>query len=234
MSLLPQYTHIVNPKLKNIYLTFDDEGNLIIKSPKVSQKKIEQLLLKKALWINKSREKIQQKKGKTLDFSKDKACYFLGETYPFTLIQHSKKKVKLEFDGKGFVLFYHEYDEALFQTHLDRFYKSEAQKHLPSHVAFWSDQMGLSPTEIRYLQALPLSMVKIDRSLIFEIYYNLDHQTAVKSMIALLHGLGFEVVAEGVETSKEASLLYNLGCNYAQGYLFSRPLPALEFQSLIK
>lgn len=150
MSLLPQYTHIVNPKLKNIYLTFDDEGNLIIKSPKVSQKKIEQLLLKKALWINKSREKIKQKKGKTLDFSKDKACYFLGEPYPFTLIQHSKKKVKLEFDGKGFVLFYHEYDEALFQTHLDRFYKSEAQKHLPSHVAFWSDQMGLSPTEIRF------------------------------------------------------------------------------------
>ena len=49
MSLLPQYTHIVNPKLKNIYLTFDDEGNLVIKSPKVSQQKIEQLLLKKAL-----------------------------------------------------------------------------------------------------------------------------------------------------------------------------------------
>lgn len=150
MSLLPQYTHIVNPKLKNIYLTFDDEGNLVIKSPKVSQQKIEQLLLKKALWINKSREKIQQKKGKTLDFSKDKECYFLGETYPFTLIQHSKKRVKLEFDGKGFTLFYHTYDEALFQTHVDRFYKSEAQKQLPSHVDFWSNQMGLSPTEIRF------------------------------------------------------------------------------------
>ena len=67
MSLLPQYTHIVNPKLKHIYLTFDDEGNLVIKSPKVSQKKIEQLILKKTSWINHSREKIQKKKGKALN-----------------------------------------------------------------------------------------------------------------------------------------------------------------------
>ncbi len=96
------------------------------------------------------------------------------------------------------------------------------------------DQFGAGYSSLKYLQALPLSMVKIDRSLIFELYYNLDHQITVKSMIALLHGLGFEVVAEGVETSKESSLLYNLGCDYAQGYLFSRPLPALEFQELLK
>jgi|GEM_PF-1003174 len=96
------------------------------------------------------------------------------------------------------------------------------------------DQFGAGYSSLKYLQALPLSMVKIDRSLIFELYYNLDHQTTVRSMIALLHGLGFEVVAEGVETSKESSLLYNIGCDYAQGYLFSRPLPAIEFQDLLK
>ena len=96
------------------------------------------------------------------------------------------------------------------------------------------DQFGAGYSSLKYLQALPLSMVKIDRSLIFELYYNLDHQITVKSMIALLHGLGYEVVAEGVETSKEKSLLESLGCNYAQGYLFSRPLPALEFQELLK
>ena len=96
------------------------------------------------------------------------------------------------------------------------------------------DQFGAGYSSLKYLQALPLSMVKIDRSLIFELYYNLDHQITVKSMIALLHGLGFEVVAEGVETSKESSLLYNLGCDYAQGYLFSRPLPALEFEELLR
>ncbi|MCW8821581.1 MAG: bifunctional diguanylate cyclase/phosphodiesterase [Sulfurovum sp.] len=96
------------------------------------------------------------------------------------------------------------------------------------------DQFGASYSSLKYLQALPLSMIKIDRSLIFDLYFNLDHQIAVKSMIALIHGLGFEVAAEGVETSKESKLLYDLGCNYAQGYLFSRPLPALEFQELLK
>lgn len=96
------------------------------------------------------------------------------------------------------------------------------------------DQFGAGYSSLKHLQALPLSMVKIDRSLIFDLYFNLDHQIAVKSMIALIHGLGFEVVAEGVETTKESSLLINLGCDYAQGYLFSRPLPALEFQELLK
>ncbi len=96
------------------------------------------------------------------------------------------------------------------------------------------DHVGAGYSSLKHLQALPLSMIKIDRSLIFDLYLNLDHQIAVKSMIAFFHGLGFEVVAEGVETSKESSLLFNLGCDYAQGYLFSRPLPAIEFQELLK
>lgn len=153
MSLFPQYRHIVNPGLKHIYLTFDDEGTLVIKSPKVSQKKIEQLLLKKASWINNSREKIQQKKGKALDFSKDLEFYFLGQAYPLTLRPHHKKRVKLDFDGKAFTLFYHTYDERLFHTHLDRFYKNEAQKHIPLHVELWAEKMGLSPTDLRFRKA---------------------------------------------------------------------------------
>ncbi|MCW8821458.1 MAG: M48 family metallopeptidase [Sulfurovum sp.] len=150
MSLLPQYIHIVNPKLKHIYLTFDNEGNLIIKSPKMPQRKIEQLLLKKASWINNSREKIQRKKGKVLDFSRALELYFMGESYPLALIPHSKKRVQLDFDGEKFTLFYHTYDETLFQTHVDRFYKKEAQKHIPSHVEFWAEKMSLSPGTLRF------------------------------------------------------------------------------------
>lgn len=150
MSLLPQYIHIVNPKLKHIYLTFDNEGNLVIKSPKVSQRKIEQLLLKKASWINHSREKIQQKKGKPLDFSSDLELYFLGEAYPVALTLHNKRRVRLDFDGEKFTLFYHTYDERLFQTHFNRFYKTEAQKYIPSHVELWAEKMGLSPTNLRF------------------------------------------------------------------------------------
>jgi len=105
MSLFPQYIHIVNPKLKHIYLSFDNEGNLVIKSPKVTQRKIEQLLIKKASWINSAREKIQQKKGKTLDFSKDLVLYFLGNPYPLTLAPHSKKRVQIDFDGEDLHFF---------------------------------------------------------------------------------------------------------------------------------
>ncbi|GIT98793.1 M48 family metallopeptidase [Sulfurovum sp. TSL1] len=150
MSLLPHYTHIVNPKLKHIYLSFDDEGNLVIKSPKVAQQKIEQLLLKKSSWINHARKKIQQKKGKPLDFSSGAEVYFMGKVYPLTLVQHHKKRTHLDFDGEVFTLFYHAYDEKLFQTHLDRFYKTEAQKHIPSHVAFWAEKMCLSPANVRF------------------------------------------------------------------------------------
>jgi len=150
MSLFPHYTHIVNPKLKHIYLTFDHEGNLVIKSPKVTQKKIEQLLLKKSSWINNARKRLQQKKGRSLDFSRDKELYFMGKRYPLTLMQHSKKRTDLDFNGEAFTLFYHTYDESVFQTHLDRFYKTEAQKHIPSHVAFWSEQMCLTPTHVRF------------------------------------------------------------------------------------
>jgi len=150
MSLLPQYRHIVNPKLKHIYLSFDDEGNLVIKSPRVSVKQIEQLLLKKASWINTSRTKIQRKKGRSLDFNSTLQLYFMGEAYPLTLTQYSKKRVKLEFDGNAFTLFYHTYDETLFQTHIDRFYKKEAEKFIPSHVVHWAEKMSLSPAAIRF------------------------------------------------------------------------------------
>jgi diguanylate cyclase (GGDEF)-like protein len=96
------------------------------------------------------------------------------------------------------------------------------------------DNFGAGASSLKHLQMLPLSMVKIDRSLIFDLYTNLDHQITVKSMIALIHNLGFEVVAEGVETSKESSLLYDFGCDHAQGYLFSKPLPAHELAELLK
>lgn len=150
MSLLPHYIHVVNPKLKHIYLSFDNEGNLVIKSPKVSTKQIEQLLLKKASWIRTAREKIQQKKGKALDFSNVLELYYMGKIYPLTLTRHTQKRVKLDFNGECFTLFYHTYDEALFQRHIDRFYKTEAQKHIPSRVALWAEKMSLSPSDIRF------------------------------------------------------------------------------------
>jgi len=150
MNFLPRYTHIVNPKLKHTYLSFDNEGNLVIKSPKVSQRYIEQLLLKKSDWINRSKEKLSQKKGKLLDFSKQEELYYQGQSYPLRLIEQTKKRTTLIFDQEVFLLYYHHYDEVLFQKHVDNFYKEEAKQFLPLLVEKWSGKMALVPTSIRF------------------------------------------------------------------------------------
>lgn len=100
-------------------------------------------------------------------------------------------------------------------------------------LALSLEHFGAGYSSLKHLQRLPLSMIKIDRSLIFDLSSNLEHQTTVKAIIELAHTLGFEVVAEGVETSSEVTILHGLKCNYAQGYLFSKPLPASEFQELL-
>ena len=150
MNLLPRYTHIVNPKLKHTYLSFDNEGNLVIKSPKVSQRYIEQLLLKKSDWINRSKEKLSQKKGKALNFSQQAELYFQGQAYPLRLIEQTKKRTKLIFDQELFLLYYHHYDEVLFQKHVDDFYREESKLFVPLLVEKWSAQMALVPTGIRF------------------------------------------------------------------------------------
>ena len=150
MGLLPRYTHIVNPKLKHTYLTFDSEGHLVIKSPRVSQSYIEKLLLKKAHWINRSREKLLQKKGKALDFSKESELFFMGEKYPFTLQKQTKKRTSLAFDSSCFVLYYHHYDESVFQKKINSFYKEEAKKIILPLLEVWTEKMGLHPNKISF------------------------------------------------------------------------------------
>ncbi|HFQ61480.1 MAG TPA: M48 family peptidase [Epsilonproteobacteria bacterium] len=150
MHLLPQYIHIINPKLKHIYLTFDEEGNLIIKSPKISHRRVEQLLLKKASWIQKSREKFQRRKGRALDFNKEPELYFLGKNYKLHLVAHEKANTKLTFDGTVFSLYYSTYDEITFQKHIDTFYKKEAKAYLPSLVEEWAKKMHLTYNKISF------------------------------------------------------------------------------------
>ncbi|MEA1879261.1 MAG: SprT family zinc-dependent metalloprotease [Campylobacterota bacterium] len=150
MSILPNYIHIINPKLKHIYLTFNDEGNLLVKSPKVSVTRIEKLLLQKASWINASRKKISQKKGRALTFTEGSELYFLGESHPLELIVHDKKRSKLIFDGDIFRLYYSAYDEIVFQKHIDTFYKNEAQAYIPTIVQQWAKTMQLHPSKISF------------------------------------------------------------------------------------
>jgi len=150
MPIFPIYTHIVNKRLKHTYLSFDDEGNLIIKSPEVSQKYIETLLLKKSSWINHSKKKIMQRKGKALNFSKEETLYFYGKAYPLILEEYTKKRSKLLFMEDRFILYYSNYNEAVFQRHIDNFYKEQAIEELPTLVKAWSATMGLTYSRLSF------------------------------------------------------------------------------------
>lgn len=150
MPLLPHYIHIINPKLKHTYLTFNDEGDLVIKSPKVSQKYVERLILKKSSWINSSLQKLALKKGKRIFFSQDAELYYLGEPYTLRLVTHEKKRTKLTFDGSSFILYYSVYDENIFQKHIDTFYKQESLKYVPKLVDKWSQTMKLNVGNINF------------------------------------------------------------------------------------
>lgn len=89
-------------------------------------------------------------------------------------------------------------------------------------------------SSFKYLALLPIETIKIDRALIFDLTLNLTHQTTVKAIIDMAHTFELKVVAEGVETTEEASILNKLQCDYAQGYLYSRPLPKEEFEALLR
>jgi len=88
------------------------------------------------------------------------------------------------------------------------------------------DDFGTGYSSLSYLRRFSLDVLKIDRSFVSEIHNNSESRELVKTLLSLGSNLGMEVVAEGVETWEQVSLLKSLGCAYAQGYYFSRPLDA--------
>jgi len=87
------------------------------------------------------------------------------------------------------------------------------------------DDFGTGYSSLSYLHELPIDALKIDRSFIGAIVQDDRKHKIVQSILLLGKGLGIEVVAEGVETEQQADALRKLGCERAQGYYFSRPLP---------
>ena len=81
---------------------------------------------------------------------------------------------------------------------------------------------------------MPIDNLKIDRSFINEISTETESLELVKTIITLAHTLGMDAIAEGIETPEQAKILKSLNCKYAQGYLFSKPLPTKAVESMIK
>jgi predicted signal transduction protein with EAL and GGDEF domain len=92
------------------------------------------------------------------------------------------------------------------------------------------DDYGTGYSSLSYIMRLPVSELKIDRSFVSNMAENRDLTTIVRSTIELGHSLGLKVVAEGVEDPEGFAQLRALGCDSAQGYYMSPPLPAEEFR----
>jgi diguanylate cyclase (GGDEF)-like protein len=92
------------------------------------------------------------------------------------------------------------------------------------------DDFGTGYSSLAYLKKLPVQELKIDRAFVMHMVTDRDDATLVRSTIELGHNLGLEVVAEGVEDAASLDMLRVLGCNEAQGYFISKPLPADRFE----
>src|ERR1700704_923815 len=96
------------------------------------------------------------------------------------------------------------------------------------------DDFGTGYASLSYLTKFPVSRIKIDRSFIGKITDNAEDTAIVRALITMAHNLGLEVIAEGVETEAQAAFLLNERCAEAQGFLYSKPLPAQEFEAYLR
>ncbi len=96
------------------------------------------------------------------------------------------------------------------------------------------DDFGTGYTSFSYLKKIPASYLKIDRSIIINVAQNIEDQRITKAIIDLGHTLGMQIIVEGIEDKKMYEMVKSLGCDYIQGYYFSKPLPVFEFQKLLR
>jgi len=88
------------------------------------------------------------------------------------------------------------------------------------------DDFGTGHSSLAYLQRFPFDTIKIDQSFVRTAGKNKQRPVILRSIIALAHDLGMDVVAEGAETDSDAVELYQLGCEFAQGFAFGEPMDA--------
>ncbi len=96
------------------------------------------------------------------------------------------------------------------------------------------DDFGTGYSSLAYLTSLPISELKIDRSFVRDLGSTPQSSAVISAVIALARSLGLRVIAEGVEQVSQMEVLYNLGCQICQGFLFARPMPPEEIDNWLR
>jgi EAL domain-containing protein (putative c-di-GMP-specific phosphodiesterase class I) len=96
------------------------------------------------------------------------------------------------------------------------------------------DDFGTGYSSLSYLRRFPVSVLKIDKSFVRDVATDSDNAILVEAIITMGRSLKLEVVAEGVETGAQMGFLRKRGCDFAQGYYYSRPTPTADFRQLMR
>ena len=96
------------------------------------------------------------------------------------------------------------------------------------------DDFGTGHSSLNYLTRIPVDIVKIDKSFVQRITSEPNHAAMVRAILQMAESFELETVAEGVETREQLEFLKAHGCNYAQGFLFARPMPFDQLQTALQ
>ena len=102
------------------------------------------------------------------------------------------------------------------------------------NVRLYVDDFGTGYSSLSYLHKLPIDTLKIDRSFVLDLGARQEAFEIVRTIVTLAHNLQMQVVAEGVETEEQTTILRSLGCEYAQGFYFCRPVDGATVTDLLR
>jgi EAL domain-containing protein (putative c-di-GMP-specific phosphodiesterase class I) len=126
-----------------------------------------------------------------------------------------------------------ELTESIVELLTERSLNATLERIRDAGCALVIDDFGVEHSSIARLASLPVSRIKLDRGLVESISRDARQRVVIRATIDMAHALGLKVVAEGVETEEQLQCLIDMGCDFAQGYLFARAARLTAFPELL-